>query len=105
VGSGTLSLTLREVHRLIVLENRVLRGIFGPKRYEIIGGWKELHNEDLHKWYSSLCIIRSMSRRIRLTRYVACMGSKGMLIEFWRESQKERDHLEDQDIGGLMILK
>jgi hypothetical protein len=43
------SLTLREKHRLRVFENRVLRGIFRPKRDETIGGWRKLHNEELHK--------------------------------------------------------
>jgi len=40
---------LREVHRLRVFENRVLKRIFGPKRQEEAGGWKILHNEDLQK--------------------------------------------------------
>jgi hypothetical protein len=47
-GCETWSLTLREKHRLRVFENRVLRGIFGPKRDEVIGGWRKLHNEELH---------------------------------------------------------
>jgi hypothetical protein len=44
----TWSLTLREEHRLRVFENRVLRRIFGPKRDEDTGGWRKLHNEELH---------------------------------------------------------
>jgi hypothetical protein len=44
----TLSLTLREEHRLRVFENRVLRRILGPKRNEVTGGWRKLHNEELH---------------------------------------------------------
>jgi hypothetical protein len=47
-GCETWSLTLREEHRLRVLENRVLRRIFGPKRDEVTGGWRKLHNEKLH---------------------------------------------------------
>jgi hypothetical protein len=43
----TLSLTLREEHRLRVTENRVLRRIFGPKRDEVTGGCRKLHNEEL----------------------------------------------------------
>jgi hypothetical protein len=46
------SLTLREEHRQRVSESRVLR-IFGPKRDELTGNWKKLHNEELHKFYSS----------------------------------------------------
>jgi hypothetical protein len=56
-GCETLSLTLREEHRLRVFENRVLRGIFGPKRDEETGGWRNLHNEELHNLYSSPSII------------------------------------------------
>jgi hypothetical protein len=52
-GCETWSLTLREEHRLRVPENRVLRRIFGPKRDEVTGGWKKLHNEELHNLYSS----------------------------------------------------
>jgi hypothetical protein len=44
-GCGTWSLTLTEERRLIVFENRVLRRIFGPKRDEVTGEWKKLHNE------------------------------------------------------------
>jgi hypothetical protein len=46
-GYETWSLTLRELHRLRVFENRVLRRIFGPKRDEITGEWRKLHNEEL----------------------------------------------------------
>jgi hypothetical protein len=50
-GCDSLSLTLREEHRLKVFENRALGGTFGPKRYEIAGGWRKLHNEELHNMY------------------------------------------------------
>jgi hypothetical protein len=50
-GCGTL--TLRQEHRLRVLEKRVLRGIFGPKRDEVAGAWRKLHNEEIHNWYIS----------------------------------------------------
>jgi hypothetical protein len=52
-GCETWSLTLREKHRLRVFENRVLRGIFGPKMDKVTGGWRKLHNEELHNLYSS----------------------------------------------------
>jgi hypothetical protein len=55
-----------EEHTLRVFENRVLRGIFGPKRNEVIGGWRKLHNEELHNLYCSSSIIRMIrSRRMR----------------------------------------
>jgi hypothetical protein len=47
-GCETWSLTLREGHRLRVIENRMLRRIFGPKRDEVTGGWRKLHIEELH---------------------------------------------------------
>jgi hypothetical protein len=49
---------LREEHRLRVFENRVLRRIFGPKGDDVTGHWRKLHNEELHKLYSSPNIIR-----------------------------------------------
>jgi len=47
-GRVTWSLTLREERRLRVFENRVLRRIFGPKRDEVTGEWRKLHNEELN---------------------------------------------------------
>jgi hypothetical protein len=51
--------------------------IFGPRRYEVTGGWRKLHNEELHDLYSSSSIIRIIkSRRMRWAVYVAGMGEK-----------------------------
>jgi hypothetical protein len=74
-GSGTCSLTLREEHRLRVFENRVLRRIFEPKRDEETGGWRKLHNEELHNLYSSPSIIRII-KRLRWAGHVARMAEK-----------------------------
>ena len=52
-GCEAWSLTLREERRLRVFENRVLRRIFEPKRYEVTGEWRKLHNEELNDLYSS----------------------------------------------------
>ena len=52
------SLTLREERRLRVFENRVLGRVFGPKRYEVTGEWRRLHNGDLIDLYSLPNIIR-----------------------------------------------
>jgi hypothetical protein len=57
--------------------NRVLRRIFGPKRDEMTGAWRRLHNEELHDLYSSPSIIRIIkSRRMRWADHVARMGEK-----------------------------
>jgi hypothetical protein len=57
-GYETWSLTLREEHKLGVFEKKVLKRIFEPKRVEVRGGWRKLHNEELHDLYSSLSLIR-----------------------------------------------
>jgi hypothetical protein len=62
-GCETWSQTLKEENRLRVFENRVLRRIFGPKRDEVTGGWRKLHNEELHNLYSSPGIITMIKAR------------------------------------------
>jgi hypothetical protein len=56
-GCETWFLTLREEYKLRLFENRVLRKIFGPKRDEVRGGWRKLHNEELPNVYSSPSVI------------------------------------------------
>jgi hypothetical protein len=62
-GCQTWSLTLREEHKLWVFENRVLRGIFGPKRDEVTEECRILHDEQLNDLYSSPNIIRVIKSR------------------------------------------
>jgi hypothetical protein len=85
-GCETWSLILREEHRLRVFENRVLRRVFGPKRDEVTGEWRKLHNEEP----SIIRIIKS--RRMRRAGHVARMGRRGTRIDYWWEIQMERDH-------------
>jgi hypothetical protein len=74
-GCETWSVTLREEHRLRVFENRVLRGMFGPKGDEVMGEWRKLHIGELHNLYSSPDTIRQIkSRRMGWAGHVARMG-------------------------------
>ena len=75
-GCETWSLTLREERKLRVFENIVLR-IFGPRRDEVTGEWRRLHNEELNDLYSSHNIVRVIkSRRMRWAGHVARMGEE-----------------------------
>jgi len=77
-GCETWSLTRREERKLKVFENMVLRRIFGPKRDEVTGERRRLHNEELNDLYSSPNIVRVVkSRRIRWVGHVARMGKEG----------------------------
>jgi hypothetical protein len=97
INGGTYTEGVRE---------QVLGRIFAPNRDEVTGGWREMHNEELHNLYSSPVIIRMMkSRRMRWTGHVALMGRRRMHIGHLWESQNERDHWEDQDVGERVILK
>jgi hypothetical protein len=82
-GCETWSLTLREECRLRVFENKVLRRIFGPKRDEVTGEWRRLHNEELYALYSSPNIIRVInSRRLGWAGHVARMERGEVLAGF-----------------------
>jgi hypothetical protein len=67
-----------------VFEERMLRRIFGLKRDEATGGWRKLHNEELHSLYSSPNKIRMIkSRGMRWAGNVARMGRREMHVRYW----------------------
>jgi hypothetical protein len=78
------SLTLREEKRLRVIENMVLRKVFGPKRDEVTGEWRKLHNEELNALYSSPNIIRVInSRKMKWAGHVTRTGRGEVQTGFW----------------------
>jgi len=89
----TWSLTLKEERRLRVPENRVLRRMFEPKRNEVTGECRKLHNDELNDLYSSSNIVRVIkSRRMRWAVHVSRMGRVEVYTGFWCGNLRERDH-------------
>jgi hypothetical protein len=83
-----------------------LRRIFGPKRDEVTGGWRKLHNEELHNLYSSPNIIRMIkSRRMRWAVKIARMVTKRNPYRILVGKPKRKIPLGNLDIGGRVILK
>jgi len=83
----------------------VLRRIFGPRRDEVTGDWRRLHNEELNNLYSSPNIVRATkSRRMRWAGHAARMGEeRGCIGSCWG-NRRERDHWGDLGVDGLIIL-
>ena len=74
-----------------MFENRVLKRIFGPKKDEVSGEWRKLHNEELNDLYCSTNIIRVIkSRRMRWAGHVACMGRRGVYRVLVRTPEGKR---------------
>ena len=104
-GCETWSLTLREESKLKVIENMVLRRIFGPRRDEVTGEWMRLHNEELNDLYSSPNIVRVIkSKRTRWAGHVARMGEKTGCIGSWWGNRTESDYWGDLGVDGWIIL-
>ena len=89
-----------------MFENRVLRRVFGPKRGEVTGEWRKLHNEELSDLYSLPNIVLVVkSRRMRWTGHVARRGGREGCTGFWWGNPKERHHWGDPDVDGRIILR
>jgi hypothetical protein len=87
-------------------KNRVLRRVFGPKRDEVTGEWRKLHNEEL----SDLCCLPNIaqvvkSRRMRRLGMWRVWGRGEVCTGFWWGNLRERDHWGDQDVDGRIILR
>jgi len=77
----------------------------GPKRDEVTGEWGKIHNEEFNYVHSSPNIIRVIKSRMRWVGYVASMGRGEVHKRFWWGNLRERDHLEDLSVGGIIILR
>jgi len=94
---------LTEERRLRVFENRVLRKIFGPKRDEVTGEWRKLHNETLNDLYSSHDIVQMIKSRKIWAGHVALWGERRGVYRVMVGNLREKAHLEDLD--GRVILR
>ena len=93
-----------EERKLRVFENMVLRTIFGPRRDEVTGEWRRLHNEELNDVYSPNIVLMIKSRRMRWAGHMARMGRRGGRIGSWWVNRTERYHWGDLGVDGCIIL-
>jgi hypothetical protein len=84
-----------------VFKNKVLRRIFGSKTETVTGGWRPLHNKELHDLYcSSEVITVNKSKQMRWVGHVANPWGRREMHSVWWRHPKKRDHLEDLSIHG-----
>jgi hypothetical protein len=84
---------------------RVLRRIFGPKRAELEGGWRRLHNEEVHNSYALPNVIRVIKSRMRWEGHLARTGEMRNPCNIFVENVKGRGHSEDVDVDGKVLLE
>ena len=105
-GCEIWSLTLREERRLNLFENRVLRRVFGPKRDEVTGEWKKLHNEEHKDLYCSPNVVRVIkSRRMRWAGLVARMGEGRGVYRVLVGKPEGKRPLGNPGADGRIILR
>jgi hypothetical protein len=101
-----LSLILKEKCRLRVFEYRLLRRIFGPKRDEVTGEWRRLHNKELYAlYYSPNMFLVIKSRIVRQAGHVARMWERRDAHRVLVRKPEGRKHLKDAGVNGKIILK
>jgi hypothetical protein len=104
-GCETGYLTVREQHGLRGFENRVLRRIFGPKRDDVMGEWRKLHNGELHNLLSSPNTTPDQIKKNEVGGACGTHGMKEKCTRFWWERPKERDRSEDRGVDGCTKTK
>ena len=88
-----------------MFENVVLRRVFGPRRGEVTGEWRRLHNEELNDLYTSPNFLRVIkSRRMRWAGHVTRMVEERGCIGSWWGNRRKRDHRGDLGVDGWIIL-
>jgi hypothetical protein len=90
----------------LLRENMVLRRTFGPRREEVTGEWRRLHNEEINDLYCSLNIVRVIkSKRMRWAGYVARIGEESGCIGYWWGNRRDRAHWGGLGVDGWIILR